>query len=100
MTATASAPHRNDPCPCGSGKKYKRCCLLKGGVETSRRPKIAAILFAVAVVIVIVLGLAVGKVAAVIAGALGVILVGSYMLFSDPPPPTTGGSPGAINFGN
>lgn len=18
-------PHRNDPCPCGSGKKYKRC---------------------------------------------------------------------------
>ncbi len=25
---------RNDPCPCGSGKKYKRCCLLK---ETSAR---------------------------------------------------------------
>jgi len=23
-------PHvgRNDPCPCGSGKKHKRCCLL------------------------------------------------------------------------
>jgi hypothetical protein len=20
---------RNDPCPCGSGKKYKRCCLDK-----------------------------------------------------------------------
>ena len=20
---------RNDPCPCGSGKKYKNCCLLK-----------------------------------------------------------------------
>jgi hypothetical protein len=19
-------PGRNDPCPCGSGKKYKRCC--------------------------------------------------------------------------
>ena len=19
-------PARNDPCPCGSGKKYKRCC--------------------------------------------------------------------------
>jgi SWIM/SEC-C metal-binding protein len=19
-------PKRNDPCPCGSGKKYKRCC--------------------------------------------------------------------------
>jgi hypothetical protein len=22
-------PGRNDPCPCGSGKKYKRCCLPK-----------------------------------------------------------------------
>jgi hypothetical protein len=22
---------RNDPCPCGSGKKYKRCCLVAGG---------------------------------------------------------------------
>ncbi len=21
---------RNDPCPCGSGKKYKQCCLRKG----------------------------------------------------------------------
>jgi preprotein translocase subunit SecA len=25
---------RNDPCPCGSGKKYKKCCLLK---ETQAR---------------------------------------------------------------
>ncbi len=22
---------RNDPCPCGSGKKYKKCCLLDDG---------------------------------------------------------------------
>jgi predicted aspartyl protease len=22
---------RNDPCPCGSGKKYKQCCLRKRG---------------------------------------------------------------------
>lgn len=21
---------RNEPCPCGSGKKYKQCCLAKG----------------------------------------------------------------------
>jgi hypothetical protein len=26
---------RNDPCPCGSGKKYKKCCL---GSETTSRP--------------------------------------------------------------
>lgn len=24
---------RNDPCPCGSGKKYKRCCLEKDQAE-------------------------------------------------------------------
>ena len=22
-------PGRNDPCPCGSGKKYKKCCARK-----------------------------------------------------------------------
>ena len=22
-------PGRNDPCPCGSGKKYKKCCMQK-----------------------------------------------------------------------
>ena len=22
-------PKRNDPCPCGSGKKYKQCCGRK-----------------------------------------------------------------------
>ena len=24
-----AVPGRNDPCPCGSGKKYKRCCMNK-----------------------------------------------------------------------
>lgn len=23
---------RNDPCPCGSGKKFKKCCLGKAGI--------------------------------------------------------------------
>lgn len=22
---------RNDPCPCGSGRKYKNCCVSKAG---------------------------------------------------------------------
>ncbi len=28
-------PGRNDPCPCGSGKKYKHCCLVAAGVPES-----------------------------------------------------------------
>ncbi len=31
-----SGPGRNDPCPCGSGLKYKKCCL--GKTETQRPP--------------------------------------------------------------
>lgn len=25
----SNRPGRNDPCPCGSGKKYKHCCASK-----------------------------------------------------------------------
>jgi SEC-C motif len=28
-------PGRNDPCPCGSGKKYKHCCLNAGSVPAA-----------------------------------------------------------------
>jgi len=28
-------PSRNSPCPCGSGKKYKRCCGLKTSTRTN-----------------------------------------------------------------
>lgn len=28
----AATVGRNDPCPCGSGKKYKKCCLNKGSI--------------------------------------------------------------------
>jgi len=26
---------RNDPCPCGSGKKFKNCCGKSSGVATA-----------------------------------------------------------------
>jgi uncharacterized protein YecA (UPF0149 family) len=26
---SAETPGRNEPCPCGSGKKYKQCCAKK-----------------------------------------------------------------------
>lgn len=31
---------RNDPCPCGSGKKYKKCCLSASFAETGREESI------------------------------------------------------------
>jgi tetratricopeptide (TPR) repeat protein len=32
-------PGRNDPCPCGSGNKYKKCCLSKDA--TAERERLA-----------------------------------------------------------
>ncbi|NNU87615.1 preprotein translocase subunit SecA [Geobacillus sp. MR] len=30
---------RNDPCPCGSGKKYKKCCMNKAMEEEAKRAR-------------------------------------------------------------
>jgi len=30
---------RNDPCPCGSSLKYKKCCLLKEKTQAVQRER-------------------------------------------------------------
>jgi uncharacterized protein YchJ len=30
-------PGRNDPCPCGSGKKFKKCCWNEGKADTAQK---------------------------------------------------------------
>ena len=43
MTATSPRPGRNEPCHCGSGRKYKQCCLEKDEKAASAaRAKAAA----------------------------------------------------------
>lgn len=32
-------PGRNEPCPCGSGKKYKKCCIATGYVRNEAEPE-------------------------------------------------------------
>lgn len=34
---SAVQPRRNDPCPCGSGLKYKKCCLEKSSQQMIRQ---------------------------------------------------------------
>lgn len=36
MTADLSVPDRNDPCPCGSTKKYKHCCMRKDQAQQAK----------------------------------------------------------------
>ncbi len=45
-------PGRNDPCPCGSGKKFKQCCASKK--DRSSRA-LAAVLIAGVVLAIIVI---------------------------------------------
>jgi hypothetical protein len=36
-------PGRNDPCPCGSGQKYKKCCLPREeAARAAERPRVTA----------------------------------------------------------
>ena len=36
LAGVSSGIGRNDPCPCGSGKKYKKCCLLAASGPAGR----------------------------------------------------------------
>ncbi|REL39210.1 hypothetical protein DYD21_04450 [Rhodohalobacter sp. SW132] len=49
----ADRPKRNEPCHCGSGKKYKNCCQKND--EAGRSSKIAMIGVAAVVFIVLIL---------------------------------------------
>ena len=93
---------RNDPCPCGSGKKYKRCCL---GTEAdpAARPR-TTLPALVAALVALLVGAAVamsrgGEDGAVVAVVLLMIAAGVYVFTNMPPPNKDSGSPGGINFG-
>ena len=51
--ATTNKVGRNEPCPCGSGKKFKACCVRKSGGPSNVQWLIVA-----AVVVVLALALA------------------------------------------
>jgi len=91
---------RNAPCPCGSGKKYKQCCLKTGGVQKGRRTRRIQVLAVLLVVAAVACSFLFGKEVAFTVAGGGALALGAYVyLLSDPPPPGKGGSPGAINFG-
>ena len=48
---------RNDPCPCGSGKKFKQCCWGKVRVEGSRWSRKAVLLVFLAGAVITLAGL-------------------------------------------
>lgn len=92
---------RNDPCPCGSGEKYKKCCMISGGPAQRLRSRILQALTALVVVAALAVFFILGVGTAIFVALVGIMVVGGYALFSDPPSSGTGGTnPGAINFGS
>ncbi len=93
---------RNEPCPCGSGKKYKQCCL--GTAEAAAVEVQSKVVPAVLLVLVLAAGIAVGVVRnvgdGVVVAIAGLLMAGGYLLFRNPPPSNPhSGSPGGIDFG-
>ena len=102
---------RNAPCPCGSGKKFKRCCELNdasssgaaelAGNQGGGASKVVPILFFAAAIGV---GVAVGTWRDAVADGLAVALalcvgVVMYLMARNPPEGTGRGGGAAINFG-
>ncbi len=108
-------PGRNDPCHCGSGKKYKRCHMeadlqaqrqASGHVEAPPTPqrqrnntilKVLAVLIVLTAIVLFAMSYVNWSLAI---GIGGLILLGGYALVRDPPPPNKDSSdPSGINFG-
>jgi len=73
---------RNDPCPCGSGKKYKKCCL---GADEEKRRQHNRMLRNIALGIVgvsVLLYFGPGPGPAAIFGALGFVCLLAYTLIT------------------
>ncbi len=93
---------RNDQCHCGSGKKFKNCCIDKVQRESSRAPLGASI----GILLVGLAGAALllttkGASSALAAFAGAIIVAVAVFIFRDPNPPRggSGGDSSAINFG-
>lgn len=100
---------RNDPCPCGSGRKYKKCHLgrpldregedeaREGPRRLDRRIPILAVLGVGATVLAGVLKDASAAVIVALAWTLASV---GYLVVSRPPPPKEKpGNPAALDFG-
>ncbi|HOX43305.1 MAG TPA: SEC-C metal-binding domain-containing protein [Myxococcota bacterium] len=74
---------RNEPCPCGSGKKYKHCCLHQESSQPTRRFKGVMVVLAVLSVLASVAGALLLREWWVLAG--GGMLAALLLVLENPP---------------
>ena len=94
------APPRNAPCPCGSGKKYKKCCFGKMDARTRKRVTLLVGLMALGTAALgVTVGWYTGTGNGLLAGVAGVIVIGIYLGVRNPPKSTGRTGADSINFG-
>ena len=77
---------RNDPCPCGSGKRYKRCCLGKPEITSRKKLYVTiAIIIAMSIIVGVILGVLLTPTKALLAPAVGLVLIVIAIISSNPP---------------
>ena len=102
MFKMAETPARNAPCPCGSGKKYKRCCGANPQVEAASKASwiLPIALSTLCVGAGVAVGIAKGYELGIGVGGGSLLLLWIFLFFRDPPPPNTdSGDPAGLNFG-
>jgi CBS-domain-containing membrane protein len=93
---------RNSPCHCGSGKKFKACCIGKSLPENAKAPigaSIGILIAGLAGAALLLMYKGMGSALAAIGAS--VIAAMAIYVFRDPNPPRggSGGDSSAINFG-
>jgi len=87
------AVSRNDLCPCGSGKKYKKCCLGAPDPKTARHSKTLKILFVVLTLVTVAAFFLAGRGVGSAVGMASFGLVVGYLLIGPSPSNDSGPRP-------
>ena len=92
---------RNEPCPCGSGKKYKQCHLDKGDPNAPASTSWLPYALVLGAVIAGVVGTVVDSWdTGVMISGVSIVAIIAWSVFRDPPPPKGGSSnPAGLDFG-
>ena len=92
---------RNESCPCGSGKKYKHCCIEKPPPQTARpRSRLPLILLPIVLLAAALFAYRNGILVGLSVAGVGIVLLGIIMSLHNPPPSQGNKSDSAaINFG-
>lgn len=95
-----AAISRNDPCPCGSGKKHKHCCEGAPDPRTRRKKRVLPVTFIVlGLVLAVVVGLRVSATSGIAVAIAGAIFGLLAWAFQDPATPAGRAAPKAAGSG-